>query len=302
MRISLLLALALTLTLAGCADSQTASPEATETAVATEPTEERTVTGMDQEALDRVVEAAANSVDAGTARFSLSVEAAESGATEGAEATIAEGEEDFAQRLRLIRFVGGSGELATVVDDTTVYVELPATEGDDWARVELDELLDDAGFGGPGGLPFQSSADNLKVLENAVVAAAEEGSEDLDGTATTRYHLNIDLEQAAEDTDGEVNETFSTLAESSSVDELDMTVWIDDEDLIRRVSYAVDLAQAEEVEVATEDAEVNVEPTGQASVTVDYFDYGATLDIEVPDEASIVDIDEEEIKDSFEQQ
>ena len=301
MRTSLLLALALTLTLAACADSQTASPEETETAVASEPADEPTITGTDPDALERVVEAAANSIEAGTARFTLSVEAAAGGASEGAEATVAEGEEDFAEQLRLIRFIGESGDLATVVDDTTVYVELPATEGDDWARVELEELLDDVGFGGPGGLPFQSSADNLNVLENSVVAAAEGESEDVQGAPATRYDLRIDLDQAAETADGEVNATFEALAESTDVDELEMAVWVDDEDLISRVTYAIDLSQAGDVEVATEDAEVDVEPTGEASVTVEYFDYGSTLDIEVPDEASIVDIDEDAVRESFEQ-
>lgn len=292
--------LSLAIAAAGCADSQSASPDTSE-APSAQPTEVASVSGTDGAALERVSTAAANTVEAGTARFTLTVEGADSGGGEEAQAVIAEGEEDFAEQLRLVTFTGEAGELRTVVDDTTVYVELPATEGDDWARLELSELLDDVGFGGPGGLPFQSSADNLEALETAIVAAAEGATEEVQGAPATRYDLRIDLEQAAQNSAGEVNDTFAATAEASGVTELDMAVWIDESDHISRVTYALDLSQAEDVEVATEDAEVDVEPTGQVSVTVEYYDIGADLDIEVPDEASIVDIDEDAIRDSFEQ-
>lgn len=305
MRTPLLLALVLALSVAGCADSQTATPEQTETTAApetTEPTDPATVSSNDEEALERVTAAAGNTVEAGTARFELSVEGAADADAEQTQVVTAEGEEDFENRIRLLRFTGQGGELQSVIDDTTVYIELPATEGDDWARIELDKLLDNVGFGGPAGLPFQSPRDNLAALESAVVAAQERGTEDVRGSSATRYDLTIDLEQAAEDAAGEVNQTFDALAETSGVDELDMAVWVNDEDQISRVSYTLDLSQAQDVEVATENAEANVEPTGELTVTVEYYDFGAELDIDVPDEASIVDVDEDAITDALQQQ
>lgn len=306
MRNHLLAVLVLAAVAAACADSQTATPEESE---AVQPTEEAAqpvepgtdVAAADQEALDRVVAAAQNTVEAGTARFTLSVEAVASPDVEDAQVVAAEGEEDFENQQRLITFTGQSGELQTVVDDTTVYVELPATEGDDWARIELDELLDDVGFGGPAGLPFQRSADNLAVLEQAVATAAEGDSEEVQGANATRYDLTIDLTTAAQTSSGEANDTFSALAETSGLTELGMAVWINDDEQVSRITYNVDLAQAEDVEVATDGAEADVQPTGEVSVTVEYYDIGDDLTIEIPDEANIVDIDEDEIRDSLQQ-
>ncbi len=211
-------------------------------------------TGLGEEALEAVTAAAANTAGAGTSRFELFVETAGTGAGDGMQPVNVQGEEDFDARLRNLNFVGPEGALTVIVDDTDVYVEVPATEDEDWARIELDALMEDGvGFGRPAGLPFQSPQDNIAVLSDAITAAAEGGPEDLRGEPATRYDLVVDLEAAAEQAADDTNETFDAVVEQSGITELDMQVWVGDEDdRISRVSYTLGLAQADIDEVASE--------------------------------------------------
>lgn len=270
---------------------------------------EAAVTGLDEDALAAVTAAAANTSEAGTSRFELFIETEGTGAGDGTQPVTVAGEEDFEARQRELTFVGPEGDLAVIVDDTDVYVEVPATEDEDWARIELDALTQDSvGFGGPAGLPFQSPQDNIAVLGDAITAAAEGDAEDVRGAASTRYDLVVDLEAAAEQAADDANETFDAIVEDSGLTELDMQVWVDGEERISRVSYTLDLAQADIEDVASELAseiaseeveDVNVGANGAVTVTVEYFDYGAALDIEIPAEEDVVDLDEDEILDSF---
>lgn len=261
-------------------------------------TTEAPSTETDTAALDRVVEAAEATAEEGTVAFEITIETENTQGEDGVQPLSAEGQEDFENQQREVTFEAPGGELRALIDDTDVYVEVPGTEDETWARVELDSLVaGGTGFGGPGGLPFRSASDNLRVLESSISAAAEGEEEDVRGETATRYDLTVDLEQAA-DQAAESNETWEALAEQSGITELDMQVWIDDNDLIRRIAYSLDLSQAE-VDAATEGAEVAVEPQGNVTVAVDYFDYGTDVTIELPDEDQIVDVDEEQIRDSL---
>lgn len=285
--------------LAACNDTPLdTNRRVTEAPSATATASPDAVIGMDDQALDRVVEAAEATAEAGTVRFEITIETSDTPGQDGVQPISAEGEEDFDAQQRAVTFQGAGGELLALIDDTDVYVEVPGTEDDTWARVELDSLVaGDVGFGGPAGLPFRSAADNLQALQSAVVAAAEGGPEDVQDESMTRYDLTVDLTEAAEQA-AEANQTWEALAEQSGITELDMQVWVDDSDLIRRVAYSLDLSQAE-IDAATEGAEVDAAPQGVVTVVVDYFDFGADVEIELPDEDSIVDIDEEEIRDSL---
>ena len=277
------------------ADDATSAPsEPTEAATAaTEPVAD---TGSAE--LDRIVAAAEATAEQGTVAFEITIETEGTQGEDGVQPVSAEGTEDFEAEQREVTFQAPGGELRAIVDATEVYVEVPGTEDDTWARVELESLIaGGVGFGGPGGLPFRSATDNLAVLKDAVTAVGDGVEEDIDGEATTRYDLTVDLSLAAEQA-AESNATWEALAEQSGVTQLDMQVWLDDSDLIRRIAYSIDLSQAD-VAAATEDAEVDVEPQGTVTVLVDYTDYGTPVDIEIPDEDSIVDIDEDEIRDSL---
>ncbi|HVM21201.1 MAG TPA: hypothetical protein VM307_14675 [Egibacteraceae bacterium] len=307
-RFALALVAVCALVLAACNGATT---DQTDTATGTEtptPADDATPTGTDEEALERVTQAAANTAEEGTARFEIIVEAHGTGGGEGQQPVTVEGEEDFDAQQRRLTFVGPQGDLEVIVDDTTVYVQLPATEGDDWARVELEQMMsDDVGFGGPAGLPFQSPQDNLMVLQDAVTGAQQGDEEDVRGETSTRYDLTVDLEQAAQQSADDTANTFRAAVEQSGISQLDMQVWVDGEERINRVAYSLDLSQADVDELATEletegvEADIEGEPTGEIQVIIDYFDFGADVAIEVPSDDNVIDIDEDEVRGSFEQ-
>lgn len=285
--------------------SESEPSEAASQDVSTSESETPAPTGVDEEALERVVQAAENTADEGTARFDLNVVTADTGAADGQQPVSVEAEEDFDAQQRALTFVGPDGNLDVVVDNTDVYVQIPATEDDDWARVQLEAFFaSDVGFGGVGGLPFQSPQANLGVLDNAVTAAAEGGEEEVRGEPSTRYDLVVDLEAAAQNED-DTAPGLAAAVEQSGVTELDLQVWVDGEDRVNRIAYSLDLSQANtgalESELASEgvESDVQAEPTGRVTVDVEYYDFGADVTIEVPDDADVVDIDEDEILDSF---
>ena len=288
------LLLAVTLLLAGCNGTPDVGSDVSE--APTGPTEAVTeARSNDPEALQHVADAAAATAEQRTVRFEVTLETEGTGGEDGVQPLSASGEEDFESQQRTITFQGPSGELQSVVDGTDIYVELPGTEDDTWARVELESLIaGENGFGGPGGLPFRSSEDNLRLLAESVTSAAAAGEEEVRGTSTTRYDLVVDLTAAAQNA-AEANDTAAAIAEQSGVTELAMSVWIDEEDLIRRVAYSLDLGQAN-VDAATE---VDAQPAGATIVTLEYFDFGSSLTIEPPTDDQIVDIDEDEIRNSM---
>ena len=286
-------AVALVVALAGCSDGEPADTEATDTAGATPSA---TPSGeVDQDVLDAIAEAANTTVEEGTARFALTVETEGTQAADGQAPVTAEGEEDFTNERRQFTFDGPRGELRVIVDGSDAYIEMPATEDEKWAQLELDRLSGgDFGFGGPGGLPFQGVADNVAFLSDAATRAEEAGDEDVEGESATRYEVTVDLEEAAEESGEDVEDGLRRGLRETGVRTLDVTVWVDEEGRIAQVRYALDLAQAEIGE-----GEVEAEPEGRAVVTVAYRDFGEELDIQVPSGDAVVELDEDELRDAF---
>jgi hypothetical protein len=295
------------LVLAACGDDDTAADPADPASDDTTTTTEERTGEVDESVLEHIADAAERTVDEGTARFTIQASAEGTGGADGTSEVEVEGAVDFEEEQRQVTFVGPEGDLDLVVDGSVVYVELPATEDDDWARIDLDELLDEElGMGGPGAIPFQDPADNLRVLRGSAVEASEIDSDDTDSNdtdvaGTTTYRVIIDLQAAAEDADPDIEEATERMAERTGVEELEMQVSVDDDDLIRRIEYRLDLGQAS-VREDDVDAEGSVEadPEGLTILTIDYSDFGTSLDIEVPDDDQVIDIDEAAIRDAME--
>jgi hypothetical protein len=286
---------------AACGDDTDTSTADDTTTTSTTEADRTDQTGrtVDQDVIDAVADAVDATVDEGTARFTITVETEGTGTGgDGQQPIEVEGEIDFDDEMRQLTLVGPEGDLDVVIDGETAYVELPATEGDDWMRIDLSALFDDdIGMGGPAGIPFQDPTNNLRLLSGSALHAEEAGTETVDGTDTTRYELVIDIQDAAEEASQDVQDAVQDMADRTGLTELEMEVWIDDDDLIRRVAYTLDLDQAQVTETETDtDATIEADPQGAVTVTIDYRDFGATLDIEVPDEDDIIDLDEDAVR------
>lgn len=283
---TLLVALsALALAVAACGDGEpggraTGSPVPTETA--------------DDEVLARIAEAAQNTVEEGTVRFTLTVKNERGGSDDASAAVAAEGEEDFDAGLRRLVVQGPQGELEMIVNGSTLDLQLPATEEDQWARVELEELVADGdiGFGGPADVPFQDSRRNLDVLRDVTGDVRQVGEADVQGEPATHYDVRIDLDTATAQVE-EPDPAAEKMAERTGVQQLDTQVWVSEDDLVRRVAYTVDLDEA------AVDDDVEADLQGTVTVTVEYFDFGAAIDIERPEDDAVIDFDEGQLRESL---
>jgi hypothetical protein len=251
--------------------------------------------------LERIAEAAENTADEGTARYTITVATADTGLGDDGEQPVdVEGEVDFDAEQRRLIFQAETGTTEILVDGTELYIEMPATEDEQWARLDLDELIEgDVAFG-LAGMPFQDPAQNLDALRDSAtrVEVASEDQE-VDGETTTQYKVFLDLEQGGAEADSDAGDAVQEGAEETGVREIEMDVWIDEDDLIRRLAYTVDLEQAE-VDAEGEGGEAQVDPSGEVTVTMDFMDFGVDVEIEFPDDDAIVDLDEQELRDMVE--
>jgi hypothetical protein len=257
---------------------------------------------LDDEALERIADAAANTVDEGTARFTVTVETQDVTGTEGRQTVQADGEADFNADRRSLEFPLQQGTMRAIVDDAALYAQLPDTAGDQWARVQLDDVVrDDVALRGPGVLLVESPRDNLEMLRDLASDAREVGRDDVGGAATTHYELTIDLDRASDTARDRVPRTLDRYRQQAGESQIDMEVWVDDDDdVIRRIAYTLDLAQAD-VDVETDDQGLDTEPRGTLTVEIEYFDFGAPVDISVPDAQQVIDLDMELLRRSMEQ-
>jgi hypothetical protein len=167
--------------------------------------------------------------------------------------------------------LGGPSELIT--DGTTIYIKSPALGGalggggnTSWiAFTQSDDAS--TGFGGGsaglgplgGAVSPQSFLDSLHQAGNVT----EVGSENVAGVHTTHYRADIDSTQTTEP-------GVSKFGGQQYVEE----VWIDDDGVVRRVSYMVDASKA--------GGAAGAGLSGKLHVTYDLSNIGQPVTINVP--------------------
>lgn len=283
---TLLLVLVLGLAGAACGGSDdTADPPPEDTAT-DEPTDEPTaeVTDEDQQ---RIAEAAQNTLDQGTARFALTVEAPDLAGTAGETTTVeGEGEEHFGDDQRRLTTRGAQGEQEIVVDGSQAYLLLPARGAEQWGRLDLADQP--AGTAGPvaagGALALRSSRTILELLRDASTDAGEAGEDEVEGEAATRYEVTVDLAAAGEAQDPAGGR--GAAADPAQTEELAMVVWVDADERIRRVSYTTDVAPPD---AGNAPADAPPEPYS-VTVTLTYLEFGVDAGITLPEEDTIFDL------------
>lgn len=152
--------------------------------------------------------------------------------------------------------VSGSGldaDLRMITDATTVWV----TEDDEtWYSIPVDEF--ESGSATPPGL---DATGYLAFLEQ-MGDVTSSGEEEMDGVSTTHYRAEVDLADFAEAQGTAVD---ADALEQAGIESLPIDVWIDGDDLVRRVAITMD---------------ANVEGTSFAmDIEADFsdFDSGATI-------------------------
>jgi hypothetical protein len=236
----------------------------------------------------------------------------------GPEATTAPEEDDT---------VGAEDDDTATEDDDTVTADETVTE--DWGRFDLRWLDEDESDAGDDTeittttnndlhlFPFRDSHAILVILENAEGEATQ--GDDTDGAAVTQgtsYEVTLDVDETAAAA-GDAGVWLERRA--AGQDTFSVTVWIDDDERIVGVVYAIggntaddDLGTTTDEDATTEDDTTATETDDDVAgtdevtqddltnqdellVTIEYTQFGIDLEIDSPDEDQVEDIDEQEL-------
>jgi hypothetical protein len=236
--------------------------------------------GDDADPLDLVSEAGAETVDDGTARLHLTTEV-ESG---GTSVTIeAEGLVDYEGDRASVttQLPRGAGDLEVVAAGTTLYIRGPGIEElgatTPWASIDLERVGETTGTDIDELRSSNETASSLALLTGAE-AVEEVGEEDIEGTGTTRYRATVDLRKAAEEADAVTDRArFEQFVERLGDEDVEVDVWLDGEDRVRRLRYQQPVPDQQDV---------------AATVTLDLSDFGIGERVETPAEGEATDVTE----------
>jgi hypothetical protein len=247
--------------------------------------------GSNAVALDPVAAAATKTQDAGAARvrFSMALSAPRlpggkldiqgSGSVDG---TSGEMTFDFGSALQRAGIPFGSSlkEIFLKEDgDFVIYMQLGALAsqipgGKQWIRLDFTKLGKSAGVDFDqllSGSQVQPG-DLLSMLKTEDAQIRKIGPATIDGTATTHYHVEIQMVEALKDR-GVSSPLLSAVA--AQMPTLPEDVWIDKDGLVRRIKLSVD-------------TQVQDKPF-QMAMTMNLFDYGTHVEIAAPPSSDVFD-------------
>lgn len=193
------------------------------------------------------------------------------------------GEIDFARNAsRLLMSTElpmvGNQPLEMIQVGSVMYTKgQPGVDPDKWAKQKMSGL---SGLSGTGGT-LQSAEDIFGYLRSVSGDIQVLGTEEMDGTKVTRYRATIDPDAFQEQV-GDLRDLPDEMREID--EEVDYTfdpmeVWVDGDDLIRRLDFRMRMEMV--VNGSTVSADM--------SFSTRYFDFGTPVAIRIPDEADVVD-------------
>jgi len=179
--------------------------------------------------------------------------------------------------------------MTIVVDGTTTYLKVPMlaafTGTDGWLSVSAEEMGtagDALGLGvGPSGNPAQL-VESLRGVSDEI---EEIGPDEVRGVDTTRYRVVVDLEKAAAELPAEAREAYEQQVAGLGATTLPFEVWVGEDGLVYRMAmdFADLVGQVESDEL---------EGLESGNMVLELFDYGADIDVEVPDPSEAIPFSE----------
>lgn len=230
---------------------------------------------------ERVTSAVQTTLDAGSANFVLDQQIAGGDLTSD-QRILVEGTADLeaglthsvteAQALGVT-----DGTIETVEDGSTVFLRV--TDGSaptPWVRVTLGETVLTPQL---EQLFLLSSADPRKSLTSllGVTETEQVGQEEVRGAMTTHYRATADLVRAVDQAGEEEGALLRGWIEQTGVVELPVDIWLDDQGRVVRQSFGLELDA-----VTLPGEELAGELEGEATTTIEYFDFGAADDVRAP--------------------
>ncbi len=180
---------------------------------------------------------------------------------------------------------GADEPMQVVLDGGTAYLHIPMLAGltgtSGWLTVTPDAMgqIGDLGLSSGTSDPSQM----LQALRGVSDDIEEVGKEDIRGEPTTHYRATADLTRAIEAAPEAQRDRLQQQLEGfdAELDEVPVDVWVDGEGRARRVTF--DFADM---------ADGLLGGAGSASLTMDIFDYGQPVDVEIPDPSDTTPIED----------
>ena len=204
----------------------------------------------------------------------------------GAEATPAEADmmaSMFAEPVQLRTI----GETAWVRWGLLTSMFGATTEGGGTAWIET-EVSEAASMTGEFGVDSpESPTDLLELLSELDATVAEVGRETVRGVETTHYLATIDLEAASSTLTPEERAELEAELPDGISGELPVDIWIDDNDLVRRLVVELEDLEAMGLEDAGEAGAF-----GSVLIEFEIFDVGEPIDISPPPAGDVITSDD----------
>lgn len=152
-------------------------------------------------------------------------------------------------------------------------------QGKTWMKLDLAALGEELGIDFDAILEQSRNSDprsQLSFVQGAKGDIEELGTAVIRGTSTTHYKFTVDVAEAVKDLPAELAE-LKPLLEGVGLGEFPAEAWIDDEGLIRRINYSMSVPVDESGATQT------------MSISQDFFDFGAKVDVSAPPAAEVID-------------
>lgn len=247
--------------------------------------------GADDISPDAVAEAAKATTDAGSSRVYIETTAPMPGGGEPVEIT-GDGAIDMAARrgeitMDLGAIPGGTGEMETVFEGFVMWMRAPffggrLPGGAEWIKIDLAKTSEELGFDVEQFT--QLGGDPTKQLDylRATGEVEKEGEEDVRGVSTTHYSGTMDLREYPDllpaGERARAREGVEAMIDLIGKAEQEFDVWIDEDDLVRRMRMNVPVRQGSE--------------TVETEIVQEFYDFGVEVDVDPPPADDVVDITE----------
>jgi hypothetical protein len=179
------------------------------------------------------------------------------------------------------------GSMEAVYDQFVAYLKIPALaqfmpRGKSWVKVDFEALGNKTGIDVDqlSQLGQNNPMQQLDYLRGAK-DIEEVGNEDVRGIETTHYKGVVDFDALKEELPANAAGSIDRLKELTGIDRAPIDVWLDADGLPRRVSYRFDY----DVPGATGTGQ----GSGAIALTVEFFDYGTDVTVDIPPEKEVFD-------------
>jgi hypothetical protein len=184
---------------------------------------------------------------------------------------------------------GGNLSQDVIFEGFTVYMRSPAfarllPDGKRWLKFDLNKATKATGIDLEAlSSGSQDPAQGLQYLRAASGDVKRVGEEDVRGVKTTHYKATVDLRRYPDTAPARnraaIRRSIGQMIKLSGTSKLPMEVWIDKDDVVRRLKQTI---------------RTEISPSARTTMvqTVDLYDFGTPVDVDVPSDDETQDATE----------